>query len=121
MVTSSTLTHLSEGNCKVWRDDEDVRLQDEIKLNQVPSAVALTVETTAYALLTAVELGDVKEAEMAACFLSSQENYAGGFKSTQVSQSLKSHYINLLLFILLGCWIQKYMFLNKFNLLKRSK
>lgn len=71
----------------MWRDNEDMRLQDEIKINLVPSSVALTVETTAYALLTAIELGDLKEAKMATCFLSSQENYAGGFKSTQVSQS----------------------------------
>ncbi|KAI5618286.1 complement C4-B, partial [Silurus asotus] len=72
-----------EGDCKVWRDDEDIRLLHEKKQYQVPSSVALTIETTAYALLTAIELGDFEEAKMAACFLSSQENYEGGFKSTQ--------------------------------------
>ncbi|KAB5586975.1 hypothetical protein PHYPO_G00007650 [Pangasianodon hypophthalmus] len=74
---------VKEGDCKVWRDDEDMRLLDEKKQYLVPSAVALTVETTAYALLTAVELRDFEEAKMAVCFLSSQENYEGGFKSTQ--------------------------------------
>ncbi|KAK7147686.1 hypothetical protein R3I94_010263 [Phoxinus phoxinus] len=44
---------------------------------------ALTVETTAYALMTALEQNDLITAHAAACFLSSQENYEGGFKSTQ--------------------------------------
>uniref|UniRef100_A0A8B9H7W1 Complement 4B (Chido blood group) n=1 Tax=Astyanax mexicanus TaxID=7994 RepID=A0A8B9H7W1_ASTMX len=47
------------------------------------TTVALTVETTAYALLTALAWGNQSEAKAAACFLSSQENYEGGFKSTQ--------------------------------------
>ncbi|XP_062848634.1 complement C4-B [Trichomycterus rosablanca] len=71
------------GECKVWQVDEDMRLVDEKKSYLVPSAVALTVETTAYALLTAIAQEDFEEAKMAACFLSSQENYDGGFKSTQ--------------------------------------
>uniref|UniRef100_A0A8C1U0V1 Complement 4B (Chido blood group) n=1 Tax=Cyprinus carpio TaxID=7962 RepID=A0A8C1U0V1_CYPCA len=45
--------------------------------------MALTVETTAYALLTALVQNDLITADAAACFLSSQENYEGGFKSTQ--------------------------------------
>ncbi|XP_030606148.1 complement C4-B-like isoform X2 [Archocentrus centrarchus] len=44
---------------------------------------AITVETTAYALLTAVELGHMKWADKIACWLNSQENYNGGYKSTQ--------------------------------------
>ncbi|XP_030606146.1 complement C4-like [Archocentrus centrarchus] len=44
---------------------------------------AITVETTAYALLTAVELGHMKWADKIACWLNSQENYYGGYKSTQ--------------------------------------
>ncbi|KAK3551289.1 hypothetical protein QTP70_013944 [Hemibagrus guttatus] len=74
---------IKEGDCKVWRDNEDMRLQDEKKQNLVPSAVALTVETTAYALLAALKHKDFEEAKMAVCFLASQENYEGGFKSTQ--------------------------------------
>lgn len=50
----------------------------------MPPGVALTVETTAYALLTALVQNDLITADAAACFLSSQENYEGGFKSTQV-------------------------------------
>ncbi|KAL6489631.1 hypothetical protein MHYP_G00033720 [Metynnis hypsauchen] len=72
-----------EGECKVWRANEGTRLAGERTHYLVPPAVALTVETTAYALLTALAHGDTEEAKAAACFLSSQENYEGGFKSTQ--------------------------------------
>ncbi|TSK34711.1 Complement C4 [Bagarius yarrelli] len=71
------------GDCKVWQDNDDMRLLNEKKQNWVPSAVALTVETTAYALLAAIKLRDLEETKMAVCYLSSQENYEGGFKSTQ--------------------------------------
>ncbi|XP_036452334.1 complement C4-B [Colossoma macropomum] len=74
---------MREGECKVWRANEDMRLVGERKNYLVPPAVALTVETTAYALLTAMAHEDTEEARAAACFLSSQENYEGGFKSTQ--------------------------------------
>ncbi|XP_027004856.2 complement C4-B [Tachysurus fulvidraco] len=74
---------IKEGDCKVWRDNEDMRLQDEKNKQKVPPTMALTVETTAYALLAAIKLKDFENAKMAVCFLSSQENYEGGFKSTQ--------------------------------------
>uniref|UniRef100_A0A4W5PZF4 Complement C4B (Chido/Rodgers blood group) n=1 Tax=Hucho hucho TaxID=62062 RepID=A0A4W5PZF4_9TELE len=51
--------------------------------HNVPTIEAITVETTAYALLTAVAHKDTKWADSAACWLTSQENYGGGFKSTQ--------------------------------------
>ncbi len=70
--------------CLVWQDDENMRLVNEAKTYRVPPGVALTVETTAYALLTALAHNDLLTANAAACFLSSQENYNGGFKSTQV-------------------------------------
>ncbi|XP_054476945.1 complement C4-B isoform X2 [Anoplopoma fimbria] len=44
---------------------------------------AITIETTAYALLAAVELGHTKWADQAACWLTSQEKYSGGYISTQ--------------------------------------
>uniref|UniRef100_A0AAY5EH72 Complement 4B (Chido blood group) n=1 Tax=Electrophorus electricus TaxID=8005 RepID=A0AAY5EH72_ELEEL len=47
------------------------------------SRVAEERQTTAYALLTALAQGDLEEAKAAACFLSTQENYEGGFRSTQ--------------------------------------
>ncbi|XP_049336490.1 complement C4-B isoform X2 [Astyanax mexicanus] len=71
------------GECKVWKANEDMRLVGEGRGYLVPATVALTVETTAYALLTALAWGNQSEAKAAACFLSSQENYEGGFKSTQ--------------------------------------
>uniref|UniRef100_A0AAX7UU10 Anaphylatoxin-like domain-containing protein n=1 Tax=Astatotilapia calliptera TaxID=8154 RepID=A0AAX7UU10_ASTCA len=57
--------------CSFWPSDDNQKVD------------AITVETTAYALLTAVQLGHVKEADEIACWLNSQENYYGGFKSTQ--------------------------------------
>lgn len=59
----------------MWKDDFNMRLVNE----------ALTIETTAYALMTALEQNDSITAHAAACYLYSQENYEGGFKSTQVS------------------------------------
>uniref|UniRef100_A0A8C7L3S7 Complement C4B (Chido/Rodgers blood group) n=1 Tax=Oncorhynchus kisutch TaxID=8019 RepID=A0A8C7L3S7_ONCKI len=53
------------------------------KKHYVPTTEAITVETTAYALLTAVAHKDAEWADSAACWLTSQENYGGGFKSTQ--------------------------------------
>ncbi|KAM6909677.1 complement C4-B [Xenentodon cancila] len=44
---------------------------------------AVAIETTAYALLAAVEVEDLEWAEKIACWLNSQENFFGGFKSTQ--------------------------------------
>ncbi|KAF3839878.1 hypothetical protein F7725_018595 [Dissostichus mawsoni] len=46
-------------------------------------ADAITVETAAYTLLAAVELKQTKIADKTACWLTTQENYFGGFKSTQ--------------------------------------
>uniref|UniRef100_UPI003AB09B23 complement C4-B n=1 Tax=Centroberyx gerrardi TaxID=166262 RepID=UPI003AB09B23 len=51
--------------------------------NAAEVADAITVETTAYALLAAVALEKSERAESAACWLTSQENYGGGFESTQ--------------------------------------
>ncbi|XP_051262421.1 complement C4-like [Dicentrarchus labrax] len=46
-------------------------------------ADVITVETTAYALLTALEIGHITWADKTACWLTTQENYFGGFKSSQ--------------------------------------
>ncbi|XP_048008850.1 complement C4-B-like isoform X9 [Megalobrama amblycephala] len=70
-----------EGECLVWQDDVNMQLMK--KSSHVPPGMALTVETTAYALMTALEQNDLVTAHAAACFLSSQGNYEGGFKSTQ--------------------------------------
>ncbi|XP_039530527.1 complement C4-B [Pimephales promelas] len=71
------------GECLVWQDYDDLRLVSEAKISRVPPGMALTVETTAYALMTALEQNDFITAHAATCYLSSQENYEGGFKSTQ--------------------------------------
>ncbi|XP_040901233.1 complement C4-B [Toxotes jaculatrix] len=46
-------------------------------------ADAITIETTAYALLTAVALENAQWADKAACWLTTEESYSGGFRSTQ--------------------------------------
>ncbi|XP_056448292.1 LOW QUALITY PROTEIN: complement C3-like [Gadus chalcogrammus] len=59
--------------CRVWKDDPQSSSQQD----------AITVETTAYALLTAVAHQDFPWADNASCWLVAQENYGGGFMSTQ--------------------------------------
>ncbi|XP_029360066.1 complement C4-B isoform X2 [Echeneis naucrates] len=66
MATEST------DNCSLWTTDKTKKQGD-----------ALTIETTAYALLTAVALKHFQWADKAACWLLSQERYSGGFRSTQ--------------------------------------
>uniref|UniRef100_A0A8C9WYA0 Complement C4B (Chido/Rodgers blood group) n=1 Tax=Sander lucioperca TaxID=283035 RepID=A0A8C9WYA0_SANLU len=61
--------------CYLWTVDASPQNQ--------ANADAMTVETTAYALLATVELGETEWADRTACWLITQENYAGGFKSTQ--------------------------------------
>ncbi|XP_048117013.1 LOW QUALITY PROTEIN: complement C4-B [Alosa alosa] len=68
-----------EGECKVWR--ANFELDD--RGHRYISAEALTVETTAYALMAAVAQNDFSWADDAACFLATREKYSGGWKSTQ--------------------------------------
>uniref|UniRef100_A0A4W5PPX6 Complement C4B (Chido/Rodgers blood group) n=1 Tax=Hucho hucho TaxID=62062 RepID=A0A4W5PPX6_9TELE len=71
----------TEDHCHGWY--ANAGMVNEEKKHNVPTIEAITVETTAYALLTAVAHKDTKWADSAACWLTSQENYGGGFKSTQ--------------------------------------
>lgn len=48
------------------------------------SSDALTIDTTSYALLAAVQLGKNQIADRTAHWLTTQENYGGGFRSSQV-------------------------------------
>ncbi|XP_023280702.1 complement C4-like [Seriola lalandi dorsalis] len=61
--------------CYLWTTDPTTRNDNK--------ADAITVETTAYALLTAVALKHTEWADKAACWLISQENYFGTYRSTQ--------------------------------------
>nr|XP_019949090.1 PREDICTED: complement C4-A-like [Paralichthys olivaceus] len=61
--------------CYLWTKDDSTQNQNE--------ADGITVETTAYALLTAVALQKTQDADKAACWLVTQENYFGGYKSSQ--------------------------------------
>ncbi|XP_048882908.1 complement C4-B isoform X2 [Brienomyrus brachyistius] len=73
----------AEEECRVWRSKSDTRLQNELRHYLVPPSEAITVETTGYALLAALANKDLEWADSAACWLSKQENYGGGFRSTQ--------------------------------------
>ncbi|XP_020493080.2 complement C4-B [Labrus bergylta] len=64
-----------ENGCYLWTTNPSPK-------NKV-NADAITIETTAYALLAAVELGKGEWANKAACWLTTQENSDGGFRSTQ--------------------------------------
>ncbi|XP_054451933.1 complement C4-like [Anoplopoma fimbria] len=70
-----TLATEGTNGCYLWTANANPQHQAHVD--------AITIETTAYALLAAVELGHTKWADQAACWLTSQENYFGGYRSTQ--------------------------------------
>lgn len=70
-----------EKDCYLWTTDPSPDNQK--------SASAITVDSTSYALLAAVELGKIQWAHRIACWLTTQENYLGGFKSSQVMKTLR--------------------------------
>ncbi|XP_075965224.1 complement C4-like [Anarhichas minor] len=70
-----TLATKGTNGCYLWTANANPQNQAH--------ADAITVETTAYALLVAVELGHTKWADKTACWLTTQENYFGGYKSSQ--------------------------------------
>nr|XP_043890779.1 complement C4-B [Solea senegalensis] len=61
--------------CYLWTTDKSPPNQGK--------ADSITIETTAYALLTAVALQHREWADKAACWLITQENYFGGYASSQ--------------------------------------
>ncbi|XP_054903924.1 complement C4-B [Poeciliopsis prolifica] len=60
-----------ENGCYMWTNSTD------------PYEQAITIETTAYALLAAVKNNNTHWANLTACWLVRQENYKGGYRSTQ--------------------------------------
>nr|AIA08678.1 complement component 4 [Miichthys miiuy] len=62
-------------NCFLWTTNTSPQ--------NLKQADGITVEATAYALLAAVELGHTERADKIACWLTTQENFFGGFKSSQ--------------------------------------
>eukprot|EP00063_Salmo_salar_P043287 XP_014018122.1 PREDICTED: complement C4-B-like [Salmo salar] len=66
-----------------WEASDALRLSGEKRANRVPQAKAISVETTAYALLQTVAEGDVSYATPIARWLTEQRQYGGGFRSTQ--------------------------------------
>uniref|UniRef100_A0AAZ3QKT8 Anaphylatoxin-like domain-containing protein n=1 Tax=Oncorhynchus tshawytscha TaxID=74940 RepID=A0AAZ3QKT8_ONCTS len=76
--------HSSHGlNLNITASDA-LRLSGEKRANRVPQAKAISVETTAYALLQTVAEEDVTYATRIARWLTEQRQYGGGFRSTQV-------------------------------------
>uniref|UniRef100_A0A1A8RTY4 Uncharacterized protein n=1 Tax=Nothobranchius rachovii TaxID=451742 RepID=A0A1A8RTY4_9TELE len=75
-LQSKAITVISgENHCYMWTSNPSRRKKKK--------SDAITVETAAYALLTAVVLEEYEWAEKIACWLTTQENYHGGYKSTQ--------------------------------------
>lgn len=68
------LSTLDDKGCRVWNVGPTASAEEQ---------TAITVEATAYALMTAVAHRDIQWADKASCWLVAQENYGGGFKSTQ--------------------------------------
>ncbi|XP_029111109.1 complement C4 isoform X2 [Scleropages formosus] len=66
-----------------WEASEDLRLKEEKKASGVPQANAISVETTAYALLQTLLGEDWRYAARIAKWLTEQRQYGGGFRSTQ--------------------------------------
>ncbi|KAM9443290.1 complement C4-B-like [Salvelinus alpinus] len=66
-----------------WEASDALRLSGEKRANRVPQAEAISVETTAYALLQTVAEEDVLYATRIARWLTEQRQYGGGFRSTQ--------------------------------------
>uniref|UniRef100_A0A7N6AWB9 Complement 4B (Chido blood group) n=1 Tax=Anabas testudineus TaxID=64144 RepID=A0A7N6AWB9_ANATE len=71
----------TEGMCDQNKNDCYLWTSDPRKNRE--KADAITVETSAYALLTAIALKKVEHAKQTACWLTTQENFFGGFKSSQ--------------------------------------
>ncbi|XP_072115083.1 complement C4-A-like [Mobula birostris] len=72
-------SHESDRNMRYWKAEHTNPSSDE----EVPHASALTVETTAYGLLQALKRGDAEYARPIVAWLTEQQNYGGGFQSTQ--------------------------------------
>ncbi|XP_023155190.2 complement C4-B [Amphiprion ocellaris] len=65
----------AENGCYLWTENPSRQNQKV--------ANAITIETTAYALLAAVQLGNITWADKIACWLTTQENNYGGYRSSQ--------------------------------------
>lgn len=70
-----------ENGCYLWTTDPSP--------NNRKKASAITVDSTSFALLAAVELGQAEWSDKIACWLTTQENYLGGFISSQVMKTLR--------------------------------
>ncbi|XP_051899547.1 complement C4-like [Pristis pectinata] len=76
-------TYDKETDSRYWKVDPKVLTMKETKINRVPQASAMEVETTAYALLAAVRMEELHYANAIVKWLTEQRNYGGGFRSTQ--------------------------------------
>ncbi|XP_029440129.1 complement C4-like [Rhinatrema bivittatum] len=66
-----------------WESKDKFRLVEEKKADRVPAASAISVEATAYALMHVLLRNDMPMANKIVRWLTEQQNYGGGFKSTQ--------------------------------------
>lgn len=77
-----------KNGCYLWTTDPS--------LDNQKAATAITVDSTSYALLAAVKLGKIQWSDQIACWLTTQENYLGGFVSSQVMKNLRFPQLNYL-------------------------
>uniref|UniRef100_A0A3Q3MGX7 Complement C4B (Chido/Rodgers blood group) n=1 Tax=Mastacembelus armatus TaxID=205130 RepID=A0A3Q3MGX7_9TELE len=74
-IKLQTMATRGKNGCYLWTTNPSETNQKQ--------ADAITVETSTYALLAAVGFRKSEWASKAACWLTSQENYSGGYKSSQ--------------------------------------
>ncbi|XP_067865826.1 complement C4-A-like [Heterodontus francisci] len=68
---------------RYWKADETWLYSGQQNSDEAPQAPAITVETTSYALLQALLIEDIDYATPIVKWLTEQQNYGGGFRSTQ--------------------------------------
>ncbi|XP_030053152.1 complement C4-like [Microcaecilia unicolor] len=76
-------TEIGDLNMLYWESDSKFRLEKEQKTDRVPSASSISVEATSYALMHMLQRNDMTAANKIVRWLTEQQNYGGGFKSTQ--------------------------------------
>ncbi|XP_067830198.1 complement C4-A-like [Heptranchias perlo] len=93
-------SYRKEHDVRYWIADETWLYNGEQTPFEVPQASAITVETTAYALLQALSRKDIDYATPIVKWLTEQQNYGGGFRSTQDTvvalEALSSYHIAFL-------------------------
>nr|XP_033772923.1 complement C4-like [Geotrypetes seraphini] len=91
-------TEIADQNVLYWDSESKLRLEEEQKKDRVPSASAISVEATSYALMFMLQRNDIAAANRIVRWLTEEQNYGGGLKSTQDTvvalEALSQYWIN---------------------------